>query len=94
MASVWAVLVTLSCRHAALTADRAPMLACVPFVQQQAMDIWEQASGLRRKGKVPSIADFEKLLVTAKLEKASVAAVAAKISPEDMSVRWATTRSL
>lgn len=51
------------------------------------MDIWERASGLRRKGKVPSIADFERLLVAAKLEKASVAAVAAKMSPEDMSVR-------
>ena len=57
------------------------------IVQQQAMDIWEQASGLRRLGKVPSIADFEKLLVTAKLQKASIAAVAAKVSPEDMSVR-------
>lgn len=55
------------------------------------MDIWEQASGLRRLGKVPSIADFEKLLVTAKLQKASIAAVAAKVSPEDMSVRCVET---
>lgn len=60
-------------------------------MQQQAMDIWEQASGLRRLGKVPSIADFEKLLVTAKLQKASIAAVAAKVSPEDMSVRCVAT---
>lgn len=51
------------------------------------MDIWEKASGLRRQGCAPSIADFEQLLVTAKLEKASVSAIAAKMSPDDMSVR-------
>lgn len=54
---------------------------------EQAMDIWEKASGMRRQGRAPSIADFEQLLVAAKLEKTSVAAVAAKFSPEDMSVR-------
>lgn len=53
------------------------------------MDIWEKASGLRRQGRVPSIADFEQQLVAAKLEKASIATVAAKTSPEDMSVRCA-----
>lgn len=51
------------------------------------MDIWEKASGMRRQGRAPSIADFEQLLVAAKLEKTSVAAAAAKFSPEDMSVR-------
>lgn len=51
------------------------------------MDIWEKASGLRRQGRAVSIADFEQLLVAAQLEKTSVAAAAAKVSMEDMSVR-------
>ena len=42
---------------------------------------------MRRSGRIPSIADFEKLLVTAQMERSSVAAPAAKTNMEDMSVR-------
>lgn len=68
---------------------------CWP-VQEQAIQIWERASSMRRTGKVPSIADFEKLMVVAHVQRTSIVQAeqhvashpaAADAAMADMSVR-------
>ncbi len=70
-------------------------------MQEQAIQIWERASGMRRVGRVPSIADFEKLLVVAHMQRTSIVQAeqhvatnpaAAAASYADMSVRCRPAR--